>query len=90
MYLLKSLLELAKQINANMTWVAIMNKPSSILVEAAWLDNNKQIDVSTILCQQRDFFSAHYFNEMRRIIKSNTTCRCIVNTLENFFDFILL
>jgi hypothetical protein len=51
MYSLKSLLELAKQIDANMTWVATMNKPSSVIVEAAWLNTDKQIDVSTILCQ---------------------------------------
>jgi hypothetical protein len=28
-------------INTDMTWVARMTKPSSILVEAAWLDENE-------------------------------------------------
>jgi hypothetical protein len=38
MYSLKSLLQLGKHIDADMTWVARMEKPGTILVEAAWLD----------------------------------------------------
>jgi hypothetical protein len=37
-------------IDTDMTWVAKMMKPSSILVEAAWLDEDEQADVAAILC----------------------------------------
>ena len=71
-----------------MTWVAKMEKPNTILIEAAWLDVNEQADVASILCSQRNFFSTHYFNTIKEVLKTTTTCKCIVNTLDNFFDFI--
>jgi len=55
---LKALLQLAKHLNADMTWVAKMQKPNTILVEAAWLEVDQQADVATILCYQRNFYSA--------------------------------
>jgi hypothetical protein len=41
---------LAKHLDADMTWVAKMEKPNTILIEAAWLDVDEQADVATTLC----------------------------------------
>ena len=48
---LKVLLTLAMMIDADMTWVAHLEKPISVLVEGAWLDTDAQVNVATILCQ---------------------------------------
>jgi len=47
---LKILLALAKSINADMNWVAHLENPAQVLIEAAWLNTDEQIEVSTMLC----------------------------------------
>jgi hypothetical protein len=49
-YSLGALLQLALEIKADMTWVAKMDKPITILVDAAWLDTDNQVTVAGILC----------------------------------------
>jgi hypothetical protein len=65
---LKKLLALALEINADMKWVAHLQNPAWVLVEAAWLNTDEQIEVSTMLCCQRRFFSASYFRTIKEIL----------------------
>jgi hypothetical protein len=37
---------------------------------------------------QKDFYSAEYFNVIDDVFSIKETSLCLVNTIENFFDFI--
>jgi hypothetical protein len=86
---LKKLLALAMEIDADMKWVTHLQNPGWVLIEAAWLNTDEQVEVSTMLCCQRNFFSAPYFRTIKEILEKEYTCRLLFNTLENCFDFIL-
>ena len=58
---LKALLSLALAIDANMKWVAHLEKPIQVLADAAWMNTDAQIDVATTLVSQRAYYSASYF-----------------------------
>lgn len=72
-----------------MNWVAHLENPAQVLIEAAWLNTDEQIEVSTMLCCQRKFFSASYFETIKEIMQKSYTCKLLFNTLENCFDFVL-
>jgi hypothetical protein len=59
---LKVLLEFAISINADMTWIARLEKPGPVIVEEAWgIITDEQLHLYSTLCMQRKFFSASYF-----------------------------
>jgi hypothetical protein len=86
---LKILLALAMEIDADMKWLAHLENPAQVLVEAAWLNTDEQIEVSTMLCCQRKFFSTSYFETIKEILQDSYTCKILFNTLDNCFDFLL-
>jgi hypothetical protein len=47
---LKSLLALAMQIDADMTWMTLVEKPLPILVEGDCLQTDAQFDLAAIFC----------------------------------------
>jgi hypothetical protein len=70
-----------------MTWVA-KAKSLALLAQPSWSNTDDQIRVASILCSERVFFSAQYFDEIDLVMKHPSTSSCLVNTLDNFFDFI--
>ena len=82
---LKVLLQLTIAIGAEVSWVAHLENPAVVLIEPSWLVTDDQINLSTILSNERAFFSAEYFAMIPLIIKDSYCCLCIMKGVENCF-----
>jgi hypothetical protein len=52
------------------------------------LHNDNAVYVAQTLVAQKRLYSAGYFKVVEEVFKLPTTSTCLINTIDNFFDFI--
>jgi hypothetical protein len=87
---LQALYKATRTLHASMQWLAHVEKPLAVICGDDWFDSDAHIKVSRIFSEQRWLYSCNYFDIVDEVMKSKETCHYIENSLDQFFELILL